>query len=151
WVCNPSSGLCGSTSLLLSESGEPELNVMVFNLREVTLAYDVKVDGIQIAHALPNGGSTGWRTESNGTHVVGETSTTPGHFTPTFPSGCDALGRITLQPGDNQVCTIVNTPNTGCAADQHCCGDVNSKFGCVAGCIPKAVACVPLCPFGTNK
>ena len=123
---------------------------MVFNLREVNLAYDVKVDGSQVKHAVGNGGSTGWLTESVGLHVVSETSLSPGHYSPTFPNGCDATGKISLSLGDNQVCTIVNTPNTGCTAGQHCCGDVNSKVGCVAGCVSTAVACVPLCPTG-NK
>jgi len=151
WVCNPQSGNCGSNSILLSESGEPELNVMVYNEREVTLTYEVKIDGTEVAASLGDGGSTGWRTEIAGTHAVSELSTKPGFYNPVFHSGCNAAGSIALKKGDNQVCVIVNTPATGCSADQHCCGDVNSKFGCVAGCVSKAVACQPLCPFGTNK
>jgi len=137
--------------MVLSESGAPELNVIVHNLREVTLAFDVNVDGKQVAHSLGEGGSTGWLTESSGTHVVTENSISPGHYNATFPNGCDATGNVTLKPGDNQVCTIVNTPSTGCSAGQHCCGDVNSKVGCVAGCVSSAVACQPLCPLSTEK
>jgi hypothetical protein len=146
WVCNPSSGNCGSNSILLSESGAPELNVMVYNEREVTLAYEVKVDGTAVDQSIVDGGSTGWLTETLGTHVVSEISTKPGFYNPVFRSGCDAAGRAPLKVGDNLACVIVNTPATGCSADQHCCSDVNSKFGCVAGCVSKAVACQPLCP-----
>jgi len=156
WVCNPSSGQCGGNFTSLIEPGEPELNVAIMNLPQVDLAYNVDVDGIPFAHPIGNGGRTSWLTESIGAHFISEAATTPGYFTPTFPNNpvllnsCDATGKVTLNVGDNQVCTIVNTPNTGCGAGQHCCGNVDSKAGCVSGCVSTAVACVPLCPKSTD-
>ena len=100
WVCNPSSGNCGSNSVLLSESGAPELNVMVYNEREVTLAYEVKVDGTVVDQSIGDGGSTGWLAQTAGTHLVSEISTKAGFYNPVFHSGCDAAGRAALKPGE---------------------------------------------------
>ena len=151
WVCNPSSGICGAGATTLAESGAPQLKVDVFNATNVNLAYDLKLDGNPVAHAVPNGGSTGWMTEPGGSHVVSETPTVPGFVTPTFRDGCDANGNLSLKLGDNQICTIFNVVNTGCSATQHCCSNVNSKVGCSAGCVSSAVSCQALCPQGKNK
>jgi hypothetical protein len=151
WVCNPSSGNCDGTTITLSESGEPELNVTVYNLPQVEMAFTVKIDGTQEGPVLGDGGSTGWHAEPAGTHVITEVPTTPGRFTATFTHGCNSLGSPTLKTGDNLLCTIVNVPNDGCSASQHCCGPVNSKVGCSTGCVSLSVACESLCPAGTNK
>ena len=156
WVCNPSSGQCGGSFTSLIEPGAPELNIAILNLPQVYLTYNVSVDGTMAARSIGNGGRTSWLTEATGAHSISESATTPGHFAPTFPNNaallnsCDPTGKVTLNVGDNQICTIVNTPNTGCSAGQHCCGNVDSKLGCVAGCVSTAVACVPLCPKSTD-
>jgi hypothetical protein len=156
WVCNPSSGQCGGAFNSLIEPGTPELNIAVLNLPQVNLAFDVDVDGQPVAHSIGNGGRTSWLAESTGLHSVSETATTPGHFAATFPNnpallnGCDATGKVMLNVGDNQICTIVNTPSTGCAVGQHCCGNVDSQRGCVSGCVSTAVACMALCTKSTD-
>ena len=151
WVCNPVSGQCGGAGFVLAESGSPELNVVTYNANNVNLLYDVKLDGNVVSHALPPGGSTGWRTSLVGSHTVSDASTVPGFSTATFLDGCDDTGNVTLKPGDNQVCRIFNVATTNCSAGQHCCSNVNSKSGCTAGCVSSAVACHTLCPADKNK
>jgi hypothetical protein len=151
WVCNPQSGQCGGASIPLVESGAPQLNITTINANNVSLFYDIKVDGNLVFHALPPDFSTGWKTFTAGAHVVSETSTVPGFSAPDFRSGCGPNGNITLAPGDNQVCLIFNVATTQCSTGQHCCSIVNSKVGCSGGCAPAAEACQALCPANTNK
>jgi hypothetical protein len=150
WVCNPASGNCKFGSVTLVESGLPQLKVFVDNANNVTLSYDVLIDGVKVAGPLGNHMNTGWLSFSGSpTLTVTENSTQPGFFTPRFINGgCDSNGRVSLKPGDNQTCRIFNIANTGCAAGQHCCSGVSSAGGCIAGCVADAVACQPACPTG---
>ena len=147
WVCNPDSGNCGTVSWALQEPGTPQLNLLVIN--SVPLHFDVLIDGKTVA-AHTGGGSTGWLLLTPGPHVITEVATDPGIFTPHFSGGCGSDGKITLQIGDNQTCTIVNAFRTGCASDQHCCGSID-KSGCVPECISNTIACKALCPRGGNR
>jgi hypothetical protein len=150
WVCNPASGKCKSGNATLVEPGSPQLKVFVNNTNNVTLSYDVLVDGVKVAGPLFNDMSTGWVAFSGSpTVTVTENATQPGFFAPRFINGgCDASGRVSLKPGDNQTCRILNIATSGCAAGQHCCSGNNSAGGCIAGCVPDAVQCKPLCPQG---
>jgi hypothetical protein len=150
WVCNPASGKCKSGSVNLVESGAPQLKVFVNNTRDVTLSYDLLVDGVKVAGPLFNGMSSGWLSFTGSrTVTVGENATQPGFFAPRFINGgCDANGHVSLKPGDNQTCRILNRATTGCAAGQHCCSGATSAGGCVAGCVSDAVQCKPVCPQG---
>jgi len=118
WVCNPASGQCKFGSVTLVESGLPQLKVFVNSANNVTLSYDLLVDGAKVAGPLANGMSTGW-VSFNGspTVTVTENATQPGFFAPRFINGgCDANGRVSLKPGDNQTCRILNIATTGCAS-----------------------------------
>jgi hypothetical protein len=150
WVCNPSSGNCGAGRFPLAESRSPQLKVFVANADNVNLLFDVKIDGKVVATSVASGGSTGWLTFS-GHHVVSESPTTPGLFSAKFRGTCDANGNVTLKPGDNLICTIVNVAATGCPSGQHCCTTPTSSSGCASGCVPNATACQPLCPAGKNE
>jgi hypothetical protein len=145
WVCNPASGKCGATNFALQEPGTPELNLLVIN--SVPLHFNVLIDGKTVA-AHTGGGVIGWQSLVPGGHLITEVPTDPGLFTPHFFGGCEA-GKITLQTGDNQFCTVLNGFNPGCASGQHCCGSVG-RFGCTPECVSNSVACNPLCPPNTN-
>jgi hypothetical protein len=147
WICNPSSGNCGKVSWALQEPGTPQLNLLVIN--SVPLHFDVLVDGNTVA-SHTGGGFTGWQALAPGTHTITETATDPGIFRPNFFGACGPNGQITLQPGDNQICTVLNAFNPGCASGQHCCGSVG-KFGCSPACVPNAVACNPICPINSQN
>jgi hypothetical protein len=152
WVCNPASGNCGFGRIILAESGLPQLKVFVDNMPNVTLSYDLLVDGNKVAGPLANHTSTWWLSFSGSpTVTVTENATTrPAFFTPTFIDGCDSNGRVALKPGDNQTCTILNIAATGCASGQHCCTNPTSSHGCAPGCIADTIACERLCPEGEN-
>jgi len=140
WVCNPASGQCGVGATQLVESGSPQLKIFVENMPNVTLTYDILVDGQKVdpRNWLVFGDSP--------TVTVTENPTRPGFFTPTFFGGCDSSGRVALKPGDNQTCTILNIATTGCSSGEHCCSGATSSLGCVAGCVADTVVCQPLCP-----
>ncbi len=148
WLCNPASGKCASSNVDLVESGSPQLKVFINNTRDVNLSYDLLIDGVKAAGPLFNDTSSPWLSFTGSpTVTVGENSLEPGFFAPRFINGgCDASGRVSLKPGDNQTCRILNIATSGCAAGQHCCSGNNSAGGCVAGCVPNAVQCKPLCP-----
>jgi hypothetical protein len=150
WVCNPASGNCKFGSNTLVESGLPQLKVFVNNTNNVALSYDLLIDGVKVAGPLANGMSTGWLSFSgNPTLAITENATHPGFFTPKFINGgCDSSGHISLKPGDNQTCRILNIVNNGCATGQHCCSGATSAAGCVAGCVADAVTCEPACGTG---
>jgi hypothetical protein len=140
WVCNPASGKCGFAKTKLVESGSPQLKIFVENMPNVTLSYDILVDGQKVD-------ARNWLVFSDSpTVTVTENPTQPGYFTPTFFGGCDSSGRVALKPGDNQTCTILNIATTGCSSGQHCCSGATSSLGCVAGCVADTVVCQPLCP-----
>ena len=147
WVCNPASGKCGTVSWALQETGTPQLNLQVFN--SVPLHFNVFIDG-KIVATHTGGGPTGWQSLVPGAHLITEVPTDPGLFTPNFFGGCDPTGRITLQTGDNQFCTVLNAFNSGCANNQHCCGLVGAS-GCFPECISNTLACKPLCPQNLPK
>jgi hypothetical protein len=150
WLCNPASGKCASGSVDLVEAGSPQLKVFIDNTRDVNLSYDLLIDGVKVAGPLFNDTSSPWLSFSGSpTVTVGENSTQPGFFAPRFINGgCDASGRVSLNPGDNQTCRILNIAVSGCLSGQHCCSGNNSAGGCIAGCVPDAVVCKPLCPSG---
>jgi hypothetical protein len=150
WLCNPASGKCASGRVDLAESGSPQLKVFIDNTRDVNLSYDLLIDGVKVAGPLFNDTSSPWLPFiGSPTVTVGEKPLAPGFFAPRFINGgCDASGRVSLKPGDNQTCRILNIATSGCAAGQHCCSGNNSAGGCVAGCVPNAVQCKPLCPQG---
>ena len=147
WICNPSSGNCGKVSWSLQEPGTPQLNLLVVN--SVPLHFDVLVDGNAVA-SHTGGGFTGWQALAPGTHTITETATDPGIFRPNFFGACGPNGQITLHPGDNQICTVLNAFNTGCASGQHCCGSVG-KFGCSPACVSNSVTCNPICPINAQN
>ena len=153
WVCNPASGKCGFGSTKLTESGLPQLKVLIYNMPNVTLLYDVFVDGNKVAGQLANHMDTGWLSfNGSPTVTVTENSTQPAFFIPRFINGCDSTGRVQLRPGDNQICSILNIASTGCGSGEHCCSNPTSAHGCSAGCVANAIACRPLCAKpGTNK
>jgi hypothetical protein len=151
WVCNPASGDCGSGSIPLTESGAPQLKVIIANASGVTLSYDISIDGTQVAGPLTDGGTTGWLPLASGNHTVTEKQTTPGLITSRFTGACNATGQVTLNPGDNTICTIVNIASAGCPNGQHCCSTPTTSSGCPSGCVPNTTVCQPLCPAGTNK
>jgi hypothetical protein len=146
WICNPSSGNCGTVSWALQEPGTPELNLLVIN--SVPLHFNVFIDGNTVA-SHTGGGFTGWQALAPGNHVISEAATDPGIFTPNFFGGCNSNGQITLQTGDNQICTVFNAFNSGCASGQHCCGSVG-KFGCSPECVSNTLACNPICPVNAQ-
>jgi hypothetical protein len=146
WVCNPSSGNCGPTTFKLTESGSPQLKVLVANAANVNLLFDISVDGTMVASGVGTGGGTAWLTLGGGNHVISETSTTAGFFNALFRGGCNQNGDVSLKLGDNNFCTIVNVASTGCASGLHCCSGASTESGCLAGCISDTIACQPLCP-----
>jgi hypothetical protein len=142
WVCNPASGKCAFAKTKLVESGSPQLKIFVENMPNVTLSYDILVDGQKVD-------ARDWLVFGDSpTVTVTENPTHPGFFTPTFHGGCDSSGRVALKPGDNQTCTILNIAATGCSSGQHCCSNPTSSLGCVPGCVADTVTCEPLCPSG---
>jgi hypothetical protein len=146
WICNPSSGNCGTVSWALQEPGTPQLALIVDN--SVPLDFNVFVDGNTVA-SQTGGGFIGWQALAPGNHLITETAAEPGIFTPNFFGGCSPNGQITLQTGDNQICTVFNAFNSGCASDERCCGSVN-KFGCSPKCVSNTVTCNPICPINAQ-
>jgi hypothetical protein len=145
WVCNPSSGNCGSGDLVYTGSGTPQLNLFVFNADGVTMNFAVSVDGQNWPLSFSGGYlNTGWHSVGVGPHTVVESAASPGYFKPLYRGLCDASGNITLGIGDNATCTIVNVAEQ-CSAGTHCCANETSASGCVPGCIPDTQACLPPC------
>lgn len=150
WVCNPASGNCTSTDKSLTESGVPQLKVFIFNTGTVNLSYNVFVDGNKVAGPIA-GGDTGWLALTPGIHTVTETQTSAGFITERFTGACDATGKVTLNLGDNNTCSIINIASGACPTGQHCCSTPTTSAGCIPGCVPNATACQPLCSTGFNK
>jgi hypothetical protein len=92
WICNPSSGNCGTVSWTLQESGTPQLNLLVVN--SVPLDFNVFIDGNTVA-SQTGGGFTGWQALPPGTHVITEAAPEPGIFTADFFGGCSPNGQTT--------------------------------------------------------
>jgi hypothetical protein len=152
WACNPASAKCGFGQANLIETGLAQLKVLIYNMPNVNLLYNLFANGNKVAGPLANHTDTGWLSFNGGpTVTVTENSTQPGFFTPKFINGCDSNGRVVLRPGDNQTCSILNIAATGCGAGQHCCSNPTSSNGCSAGCVADAIACEPLCGPKTNK
>ena len=152
WVCNPASAKCEFGQANLIETGLAQLKVLIYNMPNVNLLYNLFANGNKVAGPLANHTDTGWLSfNGSPTVTVTENSTQPGFFTPKFINGCDSNGRVVLRPGDNQTCSILNIAATGCGAGEHCCSNPTSSNGCSAGCVADAIACEPLCGPKTNK
>ena len=151
WVCNPASGNCTSANTPLTESGEPQLKLLIFNTGTVALSYNILIDGNKMAGPLTGGDSTGFMLLPVGTHTINEQETSPGLITTRFLGPCDSSGKVTLNTGDNAVCSLINIASAGCPNGQHCCSTPTTSSGCPSGCVPNSTVCQPLCPAGTNK
>jgi CSLREA domain-containing protein len=92
-------------TLTLRKSLFPSKDQGVFNLT---------IDGATAGTGadVGDGGTTGAVTVGSGAHIVGETAgkgTNLKKYTTIIGGDCAANGSITLAPGDNKTCTIVNT------------------------------------------
>lgn len=152
WVCNPASGNCTSPpNKSLTESGQPQLKLLIFNTGTVALSYNILIDGNKVAGPLTGGDSTGWLLLPAGAHTISEQQASPGLITTRFVGPCDSTGKVTLSTGDNSVCSLINIASAGCPTGQHCCSTPTTSSGCPSGCVPNSTACQPLCPAGFNK
>ncbi|MCH7492979.1 hypothetical protein IID19_05360, partial [Patescibacteria group bacterium] len=80
--------------------------------------FNLKIDGVTAGTGanVGNGGTTGAQTVSTGSHTVAETAgnnTSLSNYTSVISGECDSQGNVTVGAGDNKVCTITNTRNTG--------------------------------------
>jgi hypothetical protein len=74
--------------------------------------FNLQVNGETLTSNVGNGGSTGPKALLPGTHTVGETAgsgTSLASYTTVIGGDCAPNGSITLAPGDNKTCTIINT------------------------------------------
>jgi uncharacterized repeat protein (TIGR01451 family) len=74
--------------------------------------FNLKIDGITYATDVGNGGTTGAREVSIGSHTVSETdgtNTWSGDYTRLIGGNCATDGTISLAAGENKTCTITNT------------------------------------------
>jgi streptogramin lyase len=93
--------------------------------------FNLQIDGVTHATAnhVGNGGSTQPQVLSPGPHTVAETAVVGfnlADYVVTVGGDCDALGQITLAPGDSKTCTITN----------------RNVALCKAGCDGKYVSCL---------
>lgn len=79
--------------------------------------FNLRIDGTSYASNVGNGGTTGAVEVSIGAHTVSElagTNTNLNNYTAVISGDCNPqTGSVTLAAGDNKVCTITNTRNTG--------------------------------------
>jgi len=74
--------------------------------------FNLQIDGVTQASDVGDGGSTGAKVVSIGSHTAGETAgtgTSLGNYTTVIGGDCDAAGNVSLAAGDNKTCTITNT------------------------------------------
>src|SRR5262249_24909755 len=79
--------------------------------------FNLLVDGARRQAGVGDGGTTGALTVSPGEHRVSETAaagTNLGSYDTFIGGDCGQDGRVTLAPGDNKMCTIVNTTSSQC-------------------------------------
>jgi len=77
--------------------------------------FNLQIDGVTIAVQVGNAGSTGQQVESIGNHTVGETAgsgTSLASYVTSIDCGAGsaagASSTVSLAPGDNKTCTIIN-------------------------------------------
>jgi uncharacterized repeat protein (TIGR01451 family) len=74
--------------------------------------FNLQVDDSTVTADAACGGSTGKQVYAAGQHTVGETAgtgTSLSNYTTAIRGDCAANGTVTLNPGDDKVCTITNT------------------------------------------
>jgi len=95
--------------------------------------FDLQIDGFNQAVDVGNGGSTGPKVVSIGTHTIGEIAgfgTSASNYSVTIGGDCSPNGTINITLGDHKTCTLTNTKISLESCLQQC---LDEYADCVEG------------------
>ena len=135
----------------LTESGVPQLKVFIFNTGYGHRCVLQRLCRRQSSsRGLSQAETPGLARPHPGNHTVTETQTSRGFITGGLRC-CDVTGKVTLNSGDNNTCSIIDIASGACPTGQHCAPPRRPALAASPAAFRTPTACQPLCSTGFNK